>query len=305
MAQKKVCIIIPCLNEEKAIASVVEDFLLHIPDCTVRVFDNNSTDKTGEVARQAGAIVHTVKQKGKGYVVQAMFREVEADIYVLVDGDGTYPASGASAMIHKLLAHDADLVIGSRLESYTDSQSRRSHLFGNKFLTSTVSKLFGTDAYDLLSGYRAMSRRYVKTMPIFSKGFEVETAMTVHAIEVGAKIIEHPIEYLPRAAGTSSKLNTWHDGYKIAKEIFQLYKDHSPKVVYFLAALLFTACGLLIGMPVVIEFFETGLVPKFPRAILASALITIGFFTAFTGIILNAVAKARKEMKRLAFLTLK
>ncbi|WP_374664318.1 glycosyltransferase [Acinetobacter sp.] len=304
MGQKKVCVILPCLNEEKAIASVVREFIEHVENCTVYVFDNNSTDNTIEEAKSAGALTRVVKMKGKGHVVQAMFRDVDADIYILADGDGTYPAKEAKEMVDLLMLHDADLVIGSRLGTYKSSQSRKKHFLGNVLLTNTVNKLFATEAYDLLSGYRVMSRRYVKTMPLFSKGFEVETAMTVHAIEVGAKIIEHPITYLPRIEGTESKLNTWHDGFKISKEIFQLYKDYSPKVVYFILAMSFILMGFFIGIPVVLEYIYTGLVPKFPRAILASALVTIGIFTAFIGIVLSAISKSRREMKKLAFLSI-
>lgn len=305
MDKKKVCVILPCLNEEKAVASVVNDFMKHVENCKIYVFDNDSSDNTVHEANSAGAITRIVKNKGKGNVVQAMFRDVDADIYILADGDGTYPANEAAKMIDLLIQHDADLVIGSRLTSYKDSQSRGKHLFGNILLTNTVSRLFATEVYDLLSGYRVMSRRYVKTLPLFSKGFEVETAMTIHAIEVGAKIIEHPIKYLPRIEGTVSKLNTWHDGFKITKEIFQLYKDYAPKIVYFIVATLFILSGFFIGVPVIYEYFETGLVPKFPRAFLASALVTIGIFSAFTGIILSAISKTRREMKKIAFLSIR
>lgn len=304
MDQKKVCVILPCLNEEKAIANVVRDFITHIEHCTVYVFDNNSTDNTIEEAKSAGALTRVVKTKGKGHVVQAMFRDVDADIYILADGDGTYPAVEAKEMLNLFTTHEADLVIGTRLGTYESSQSRKKHFLGNILLTQTVNKLFDAEVYDLLSGYRVMSRRYVKTMPLFSRGFEVETAMTIHAIEVGAKILEHPITYLPRVEGTESKLNTWHDGFKISKEILQLYTYYAPKVVYFFLAMFFILSGFFIGIPVILEYFYTGLVPKFPRAILASAMVTIGIFSAFTGIILSAISKSRREMKKLAFLSL-
>lgn len=305
MDKKKICVILPCLNEEKAIDHVVKDFIVHLAGSVVYVFDNNSTDNTIFSAQRAGAITRVVKTRGKGNVVQAMFRDIDADIYVLADGDGTYPAQEAQKMINLLIDQDADLVVGTRLGTYHTSNSRKQHLVGNIILTNTVNKLFSSEVYDLLSGYRVMSRRYVKTMPLFSRGFEVETAMTIHAIEVGAKIIEHPIQYLPRVDGTVSKLNTWKDGYKIAKEIFQLYKDYAPKVVYLILAFFFIFMGFAIGIPVVLEYFETGLVPKFPRAILATALVTIGVFSAFTGIILSAISKSRREMKKLAFLSIR
>ncbi len=302
--QKKIAVILPCLNEAQAIEKVIHDFRRSIPECEIHVFDNQSTDDTRELAAQAGATVHLVQRRGKGHVVQAMFRDVDADIYVLADGDGTYPAEEAESMIKLLLQADADLIIGNRLGNYKSSQSRKNHLFGNLMLSKTVSKLFAADVNDLLSGYRVMSRRYVKTMPLFSKGFEVETAMTIHAIEVGAKLLEWPINYLPRVEGAESKLRTWRDGSKIMKEIFYLYKDHAPRIIYFIFSCIFVFLGLIAGLPVVVEFWQTGLVPKLPRAVLASGLVTIAFFTGFTGIILNSVAKVRREMKKLAFLTI-
>ncbi|NLW04471.1 MAG: glycosyltransferase [Pseudomonadaceae bacterium] len=305
MDNKKICIVLPCYNEEKAIQSVINDFRTSIPHCEVHVFDNLSTDNTAAVAKEAGAIVHCVPNKGKGYVVQAIFRDIQADIYVLADGDGTYPANEAKGMIDALLKNNADLVIGCRKNTYHNSSSRRGHYFGNQLLTHTVNRLFGSHITDLLSGYRVMSGRFVKTIPLFSKGFEVETAMTIHAVEVGAKILDYPIEYLPRTEGTESKLNTWSDGRKILVTILTLYKDYEPKVVYGIAALMFFSLSLTIGVPVILEYFQTGLVPRFPSAILATGLMIISFFTAFTGVTLSSISKARQEMKKLAFLAFK
>lgn len=303
--EEKICVVLPCHNEAKAIKQVIHDFKAALPEADIHVFDNASTDDTAAVAKRAGAQVHSVPRKGKGHVVQAMFRDVEANIYILADGDGTYLASAAPDMIKVLREQRADVVVATRLESYANSQSRSKHHWGNRALTGVVNRLFQSEITDLLTGYRAMSKRFVKTIPLFSQGFEVETVMSIHAIEVGAKMLEVPVKYLPRARGTESKLNTWTDGFRIALEIFTLYKDCAPKWVYGPLALTFFAAGMVIGIPVIIEFFETGIVPRFPSAILASGLMLIGFFSAFTGIILSTQAKTRREIKKLAFLSLR
>lgn len=300
-----IAVVLPCFNEEAAIGSVVADFRRLLPEARVYVFDNASTDATADVARAAGAEVQQVHRRGKGNVVQAMFRDVDADIYVLTDGDGTYPVEKVPEMIRLLCEANADIVVGNRIPSYQDSASRKGHLWGNNLITQTVNYLFDADIQDLLSGYRVMSHRFVKSIPLFSEGFEVETAISIHAVEVGAKMLEVPIEYAPRAEGSESKLNTFQDGAKILWEIFRLYKDHKPKVVYGILAVVFAMAGLLIGLPVVYEFLQTGLVPRFPSAILASGLMVLSFLCGFTGIILSALAKSRKEIKKLAFLAMR
>jgi glycosyltransferase involved in cell wall biosynthesis len=301
---EKIAVILPCFNEEAAIGRVIDDFKAALPDAKIHVFDNASSDNTAAVALAHGAQVHRVAKRGKGYVVQAMFRDVFADYYVIADGDGTYPAAEAPAMVAQMLAQNADVVVGSRMALYRDSQSRSGHFWGNQLLTKTVNYLFDSEVEDLLSGYRVMSRRFIKSMPLFSKGFEVETAMTIHAVEVGAKTVTLPVAYLARVEGTESKLNTVRDGARIFLTIFRIYKDHKPFVVYGLLGLLMALLSIAVGTPVVLEFIKTGLVPRFPSAILASALMILGFLSGFTGIILSAIAKSRRDIKKIAFLSM-
>lgn len=303
-AGEKIAVILPCFNEAAAIGRVIDDFKAALPNAVIHVFNNASSDNTAEVALAHGAVVHLVSKRGKGHVVQAMFRDVAADYYVIADGDGTYPAAEAPAMVAQIIAQNADVVVGSRMALYQDSQSRSGHFWGNRLLTKTVNYLFDSDVDDLLSGYRVMSRRFVKSMPLFSKGFEVETAMTIHAVEVGAKSVTLSVPYLARAEGTQSKLNTVRDGARIFLTIFRLYKDHKPFIVYGLLGLLLALLSVGVGTPVVLEFIQTGLVPRFPSAILASALMILAFLSGFTGIILSAIAKSRRDIKKIAFLSM-
>lgn len=300
----KTAVVIPCFNEENAIGKVVTDIKLHLPGAEIHVFDNCSTDATVKKASTAGAEIHSVIKRGKGNVVQAMFRDVDADIYLMLDGDGTYPLAEAKKLIDAAVAQSADMVIGCRMDSYSSSKSRKGHLLGNILITKTLNYLFDADVKDLLSGYRAMSRRFVKSVPLFSRGFEIETELTIHAIEVGAKIIEIPIQYGSRLSGDASKLNTFRDGWKILNQIFSLYVGNRPKVVFGFLAVLFIFLGLVAGIPVVVEYIETGLVPRFPTAILASGLMVLGFLCGFSGLILNAISKTRLEVKKMTFLTI-
>lgn len=303
-AGEKIAVILPCFNEAAAIGRVIDDFKAALPNAVIHVFNNASSDNTAEVAQAHGAVVHLVSKRGKGHVVQAMFRDVAADYYVIADGDGTYPAAEAPAMVAQIIAQNADVVVGSRMALYQDSQSRSGHFWGNRLLTKTVNYLFDSDVDDLLSGYRVMSRRFVKSMPLFSKGFEVETAMTIHAVEVGAKSVTLSVPYLARAEGTQSKLNTVRDGARIFLTIFRLYKDHKPFIVYGVLGGLLALLSFGVGTPVVLEFIKTGLVPRFPSAILASALMILAFLSGFTGIILSAIAKSRRDIKKIAFLSM-
>lgn len=303
--QPVIAVVIPCYNEAASIHDVVQGFQQALPAAEVHVFDNASTDATAAIARQAGATLHTVSKKGKGNVVQAMFRDVEADIYIMADGDNTYPAHQAPQLIELMIKEKADVIVGNRMSSYHGSNSRSGHHFGNRIITKAVNRLFLSDYGDLLSGYRVLSRRFVKSTPLFSQGFEVETALSIHAVEVGAKVIEVPITYAERSEGSESKLSTFRDGFKIGLTIFRLFKDYNPKAVYGLLAAVFFLAGLLVGMPVIVEYLQTGLVPRFPSAILASGLMILSALTAVTGIILSAIAKSRKDLKKLAFLSLK
>ena len=301
----QVAVIIPCYNEAAAISEVVSAFNRTLPKAEVHVFDNDSLDNTAAVAKRAGAQVHSVAERGKGNVVRAMFRDIDVDYYIMVDGDGTYPAASAVELLALATRSNADMVIGNRMPSYCQSASRSGHFWGNRILTATVNYLFDAGFQDLFSGYRVLSRRFVKSIPIFSKGFEVETAMSIHAIEVDAKVLELPIDYTQRTAGTESKLYTLRDGLKISFSIFTLFKDYRPKVVYGGLALIFNITGLVIGAPVILEYIETGLVPRFPSAILASSLVILSFLSAFTGIVLSAIAKNRRELKKLSFLSVR
>lgn len=301
---ENIAVVIPCYNEGSTIASVVSAFGEILPKAKIYVFDNNSTDNSANYAEAAGATVIAVKKQGKGAVVRAICRDIIADYYLMLDGDNTYPPEYAIDMIALAKRNHADMVVGNRLQNYGDSSSRTGHYSGNQLLTKAVNYLFDSDLQDLLSGYRLMSHRFVKSLPLFSEGFEVETAISIHAIELDARIFELPIKYQPRVEGSASKLNTVRDGTKILKEILIVYKDQKPKVVYGLAALLFMLSGLLIGLPVVKEYLDTGLVPRFPSAILASGLCMISFLCAFTGIILSGISKSRREFKKLSFLAL-
>lgn len=300
----RVAIIIPCFNEEAAISTVINHFRQTIPLAEIHVFDNNSTDATAYIAATQGAIVHYIKKQGKGNVVKAMFRDVDADYYVMVDGDGTYPANITPEFIELMLKTRSDMLVGNRLESYTNSASRVGHLTGNKIITNTVNFLFDSNINDLLSGYRILSRRFVKSIPLFSEGFEVETALSIHAIEIDAKVIEAPISYSERIAGTKSKLNTFRDGFKILLTIITLFKDHRPQLIFSWIGILLGTLGLGIGIPVVAEFLSTGLVPRFPSAILATGLMILSFLNFFTGIIMDSISKNRKIIKKLAFLSI-
>jgi glycosyltransferase involved in cell wall biosynthesis len=302
--KSEIVVVIPCFNEAGAIEKVVSNFKKVIPFAVIHVFDNGSTDDSVQRAESAGATIHKVSKTGKGNVVRAMFRDIEADFYIMVDGDGTYPADKAPEMLNLMIDNKADMIVGNRLKSYGASGSRVGHFIGNNLLTNTVNYLFDSNYVDLLSGYRVLSKRFVKSIPLFSKGFEVETVMSIHAVDVDAKVLSIDIDYQEREAGTESKLNTVRDGIRIATTILNLFRDHYPRLFYGFFSILFILLGLIVGIPVVIEFFETGLVPRFPSAILASGLVILSFLTGFTGIILSSISKSRREIKKLAFLSM-
>lgn len=302
---QNVAVIIPCFNEAKSIAFVIQGLKKSLPNAEIFVFDNNSKDDTVAIASKCGVTVQQVRQRGKGHVVRSMFRDVYADYYIMIDGDDTYPVDNAAEMLNVMTTSKTDMLIGNRLPNYRTSKSRRGHFVGNLILTRTVNYLFNSEFKDLLSGYRILSRRFVKSMPLFSRGFEVETDLSIHAIEVDAKILEIAIDYKPRIPGTESKLNALRDGIRIVLTIFFLFKDFKPKIVYASIGIIFAISGLVIGIPVIIEFLEIGLVPRFPSAILASALMILSFLTGFTGLILSGISKNRRIIKKLAFLSIK
>jgi glycosyltransferase involved in cell wall biosynthesis len=299
----RVAVLVPCYNEEAAIEKVVADFRAALPAATIYVYDNNSTDRTLERARTAGAVVRTETMQGKGHVVRRMFADVDADVYVLVDGDDTYDAAIAPQLVELLLSRCADMVNATRVTSIAAAY-RRGHRFGNVLLTTMVARIFGKPVSDMLSGYRAFSRRFVKSFPALSAGFEIETEITVHALELGMPTAEMNCAYRNRPEGSVSKLRTYRDGLRILRTIVVLVKEERPLQFFSLAAAIFGLLGIVAGVPVVEEFFRTGLVPRLPTAVLAASLVMLCFLSATCGLILDSVMRGRKEVKRLAYLAI-
>jgi glycosyltransferase involved in cell wall biosynthesis len=303
LAPPRVAVLIPCYNEAEAIIGVVEQFRAALPNASVYVYDNNSTDATRERAALAGAIVRTETFQGKGNVVRRMFADIEAEVYVLVDGDGTYDAASASAMVEHLLSNSLDMVNGARI-AVTSAAYRPGHVLGNKMLTGTVAMIFGDRLSDMLSGYRVFSRRFVKSFPALASGFETETELTVHALELRLPIAEIPTPYRDRPAGSQSKLRTFRDGFRILQTILMLVKEERPLQFFSGVALLLSITSLVLGWPLFITFIETGLVPRLPTAVAATGLMILAFVSFVTGLILDTVTLTRREMKRLHYLGL-
>lgn len=302
-AMPRVAVLVPCYNEAVTIGRVVQDFRQALPDATVYVFDNNSTDATMQEAARAGAVVRSEPLQGKGNVVRRMFSDIEADVYVLVDGDDTYDASAAPELIRMLDAQSLDMVNGARVTDIKKAY-RPGHVLGNRMLTGMVQRIFGKRIGDLLSGYRVFSRRFVKSFPALSTGFEIETELTVHALELRMPIAEHPTRYKDRPPGSTSKLRTLHDGLRILKTIAILLKEERPLQFFSaLFALLFLA-SLTLAWPVVTEYLATGLVPRVPTAILATGTMLLAFHCLFSGLVLDTVTHGRREMKRMAYLAI-
>lgn len=301
--EPKVAVLIPCYNEATPIAHVVRDFRAALPDADIYVYDNNSTDNTAEVAREAGAIVRVETQQGKGNVVRRMFADVEADIYVMVDGDNTYEAAAAPRLIEKLRSETLDMVSGARVTEIQEAY-RPGHRFGNWMLTGLVANIFGKRTKDMLTGYRVFSRRFVKSFPALSRGFEIETELTVHALELRMPIADVDTAYIDRLPGSDSKLNTIRDGVRILRMIILLVKEERPLLMFGGVGALLALLSLILGLPIVTEFAETGLVPRFPTAILASAVMVIAVLSFMAGLILDTVTLGRREMKRMAYLSL-
>ncbi len=299
----KVAVLIPCYNEAKPIGTVVADFRAALPAADIYVYDNNSTDDTAEAARAAGAIVRVETQQGKGNVVRRMFADIDADVYVMVDGDNTYEAKAVPALVDKLLDETLDMVSGCRVTEIQEAY-RPGHRFGNWMLTGLVASIFGKRTKDMLTGYRVFSRRFVKSFPALSRGFEIETELTVHALELRMPIADVDTVYVDRLPGSDSKLNTIRDGFRILKMIVLLVKEERPFALFCGVGVLLGLLSLVLGGPVVVEFVETGLVPRFPTAILASAIMVIGVLSVVTGLILDTVTLGRREMKRMAYLAL-
>jgi len=298
----RVAVLIPCRNEEAAIGKVVADFQRALPAATVYVYDNNSTDRTVEAAALAGAVVRRERLQGKGHVVRRMFADIDADAYVLVDGDDTYDAEAAPRMLDLLVARQLDMVTAARQGGGKEAY-RPGHRFGNRALTGIVSWIFGGGITDLLSGYRVFSRRFVKSFPALSAGFETETEFTVHALALHMPMQEVHATYRSRPAGSRSKLNTVVDGLRIARTVAMLIQHERPLPVFSLAGVILAITGVMLGMPVVGEFVATGLVPRLPTAVLATGLVLLAFLSLACGLILDAVRHGRRETKRLAYLT--
>jgi glycosyltransferase involved in cell wall biosynthesis len=296
---KRIAVLVPCFNEAATIAQVVRDFRAHLPEAQVHVFDNNSTDATAAIAREAGARVQLVPLRGKGEVVRAMFRDVDAEVYVMVDGDSTYPAERARDLIAPVLEGRADMVVGMRLSEYEQQSFRPLHVFGNRLVQRTINASFGSGLRDVMSGYRAFSRRFVKTMPVLSSGFEIETEMTLHALEHHLAIAELPVAYGARPAGSTSKLRTYHDGARILRTIAGLYKHYRPRAFFGTLALLLLALSAATGILVTVEFLEHGQVIGVARAVFSVACAIVGVIALATGFILDTVNRRARELYRL------
>jgi len=303
MNQPSVAVLIPCYNEEAAIGDVVSGFRAALPEAVVYVYDNNSRDGTAEAARRAGAVVRNEPRQGKGNVIRRMFADIEADIYVLVDGDATYDAPSAPRMVQRLREDNLDMVVGRRIHT-DDSAYRAGHQFGNRLLTGTVGRIFGRALDDILSGYRVFSRRFVKSFPAFAEGFQSETEFTIHALELKLPVAEIDTPYYARPLGSDSKLNTWADGFRILALILRLWALEQPFRFFGLLALLCWALASALFAPVLIEYLDTGLVPRLPTLVVAVGGYAFGLLNLVLGIILHTTTTGRLEVKRMAYLAM-
>jgi len=293
----KIAVLIPCFNEAKSIVKVVEDYRAALPGAEIFVYDNNSTDGTDALARAAGATVRYERRQGKGNVIRTMFREIEADAYLMIDGDDTYPAENARAMVDMVLENKADMVVGDRLSSTYFTQNKRPfHNLGNRMVRGLVNRIFHGSITDLMTGYRAFSYQFVKSFPVLSQGFEIETEMSIHALDKNLSIASVPVEYRDRAADNPSKLNTYTDGMKVLGTVARLYKEYRPLSFFGVFTLLFMAVGLGMFLPVLAEYFATGLVPRFPTLIVSGVIMTLAILMLVCGLILDTVAKKHRQL---------
>lgn len=297
MPLPKIAVLIPCYNEELTIAKVVRDFRAQIPDADIYVFDNNSTDRTVECAQEAGAYVGHERRQGKGFVVQSMFSHVEADIYVMVDGDDTYPAIEVHKLIEPVILGKAEMVVGSRLMPSSESEFRPLNKFGNGLFLQAINFIFKVKLTDVLSGYRAFSREFVKSIPIFGGGFETEVELTVKALARGYRIAEVPVRLTPRPEGSFSKIRIVQDGFVILNSILSLVRDYKPLTFFGAAGLILVALGLIPGAIVIVEFFKTGLVPKLPSAVLAVGMVLSGMLLLVVGLVLHTITRRFQELE--------
>ena len=294
---EKIAVLIPCYNEELTIEKVIKDFKKELPDADIYVYDNNSKDKTAEIAKNAGAILRHEYRQGKGNVVRTMFKEIEADIYVMVDGYDTYPAEFVHDLIKPVKDGQVDMCIGDRLTNgtYQEQIKKNFHEFGNNLVRKTINILFKNKLKDIMTGYRVFSREFVKNMPVMSPKFELETEMTLHALDRKYRIKEIPIVFRERPEGSESKINTVGDGIKVIKTIIKMFKDYKPRTFYWIIAAILIVIGLFVGMPVIVEFFRTGFITKVPSAILATGIMTLAIIIAQCGVILDTVVKQHRE----------
>ena len=292
----KIAVLIPCYNESKTIVKVVEDFKRVIPEAVIYVYDNNSNDGTDELARSAGAVVRYEYQQGKGNVIRRMFREIDPECYIMTDGDDTYPAESAPEMIKQVLEHGADMVVGDRLSStYFQENTRPFHNFGNSLVRGTINRLFHTEIKDIMTGYRAFSYQFVKTFPVLSKGFEIETEMTIHAADKNMQVDNVIIEYRDRPEGSESKLNTYADGFKVLKTIMRMFKNYKPLEFFSIIAAVLFVIGMIFFIPVLIHFLEVGTVNKLPTLIVSGFVIMTAIVCWFSGIILSTLVNQHKQ----------
>ena len=297
---KKIAVLIPCYNESKTIEKVVKDYKKALPSADIYVYDNNSTDGSDKLAKSAGAIVRYEYKQGKGNVIRAMFRDIDADCYLMVDADDTYSSEDAKALCDFVLDGKADMAIGDRLSStYFTENKRPFHNFGNKIVRWLINKLFKSNIKDIMTGYRAFSYQFVKGFPVLSKGFEIETEMTIHAIDKNFRVVEMPIAYKDRKAGSVSKLNTYSDGAKVLKTIMTLFKEYKPNIFFGFFSLICFLISFILGLPVVINYFHTGLVPRFPTLIVSCIFLVIAFLLSICGIILHVIVKKHKQLYEL------
>jgi glycosyltransferase involved in cell wall biosynthesis len=301
MTEPTIAVLLPCYNEEAAIAQTVAGFRAALPNAAIYVYDNNSCDDTVAVARAAGAIVRRERIQGKGAVVRRMFADVDADVYVMADGDATYDAASAPRLIAALLNEQLDMIVGSRVSQVQESY-RRGHRFGNVLLTGMLARLFGRSFTDILSGYRVFSRRFVKSFPSLSAGFEIETEISVHALELKMPCAEIETSYFARPEGSISKLSTYGDGWRILSTILTLYRIERPLLFFGLAGGLLLLLALVLAAPLVVTYLHTGLVPRMPTAVLATGLVILAALSLFAGLILDTVVRGRREVRRLAYL---
>jgi len=301
-AQPRIAVLLPCYNEEAAIAKTVAGFRDALPGATVYVYDNNSSDGTRAAAAAAGAVVRTERQQGKGHVVRRMFADIDADVYVMADGDLTYDPSAAPAMVDQLTADQLDMVVGTRRHEAKQAY-RGGHVLGNRIFTGLLSGLFGRSFSDIFSGYRVFSRRFVKSFPVLSSGFEIETEMSVHALELRMPVGEVETAYAARPEGSESKLSTFGDGWRILKTIVTLYRIERPVLFFGAIGALLLVIAILLSIPLVITYLDTGLVPRFPTAILVTGMTIIAVLCFFAGLILDTVTRGRREVRRLAYLS--